>query len=56
MNLTFSDWSEKGYLIIKGSKSIGKDKNGKHLFSNEQVKQNHHINRYLLAVVDMGIE
>ncbi len=35
---TFTGWSDRGYMIIKGSKSHSKDANGIPLFSNDQVK------------------
>lgn len=34
---TFREWSDDGYKIIKGSKSIGRNENGECLFSDEQV-------------------
>jgi len=37
MNRTFDDWSQDGYKIKKGSKSIGKNEKGEYLFSHAQV-------------------
>jgi len=34
---TFKDWSDAGYKINKGSKSIGRDEDGNCLFSLDQV-------------------
>lgn len=34
---TFNDWSERGYLIKKGSKSVGRNERGECLFSSDQV-------------------
>jgi hypothetical protein len=34
---TFKEWSALGYRILKGSKSVGKNAKGEHLFSGEQV-------------------
>lgn len=34
---TFQDWSDSGYMIMKGSKSVGRGPNGVPLFSSEQV-------------------
>ena len=34
---TFADWSNRGYLIIKGSKSVGRNDRGECLFSSNQV-------------------
>ena len=37
MKRTFKYWSERGYSIKRGSKSVGKNKDGEYLFSDEQV-------------------
>jgi hypothetical protein len=34
---TFDEWSKKGFFIIKGEKSIGKNEEGIAVFSEEQV-------------------
>ncbi len=34
---TFREWSDSGYMILKGSKSVGRGPNGVPLFSSEQV-------------------
>ncbi len=34
---TFNDWSDAGYKILKGSKSVGRNSAGVALFSSEQV-------------------
>lgn len=35
---TFKEWSNNGYLIIKGSKNVGKNKDGEYLFTRDQVQ------------------
>lgn len=36
---SFDYWSSKGYKIIKGSKSVGRNSDGKPLFSNKQIEK-----------------
>lgn len=39
MKRTFKYWSERGYSIKKGAKSIGRNKDGEYLFDDTQVRQ-----------------
>lgn len=34
---TFDEWKNDGYIIRKGSRSVGKNENGECLFSEDQV-------------------
>lgn len=36
---TYDEWHKLGYVIIKGSKAVGRDKNNTALFSESQVKR-----------------
>lgn len=37
MNKTFEEWKEEGFSVMKGEKSIGRNKDGECLFGEEQV-------------------
>ncbi len=40
---SFDYWSKNGYLIKKGSKSVGRNKLGKPLFSNKQITKKYKL-------------
>lgn len=37
-NMTYDDWKLAGYQVQKGAKSCGRNKDGKALFSRDQVQ------------------
>lgn len=37
MKRTYDGWKAAGYQVVKGSKMVGRDEDGKPLFSDEQV-------------------
>lgn len=49
---TFKEWSDDGYLIIKGSKSVGRNENNDCLFDSSQVKLREATVRHTTFVED----
>jgi hypothetical protein len=41
MTQTFKQWSEQGYIIKKGSKSVGRNEKGEPLFADSQITVKH---------------